>query len=284
MGTRAVHQRNAANRTRHREFAALKFKWLEQVAVDRQLPPLAASVCIWLCRHFNLDEDGAAWPHQETIAQALGISRRWVIKVLQALVERGYLFSEQRGQDQPNLYRMRCADEVSDVNPSSHQKNPDVNSSASRCELQFTHIDTSKIPETTTLSPSTKSGVLHASPQNLEFEKLRKIWRVRPYVEHRKEARQAFVEAVAQTPAATILAGAQAWVAGVQHPRYLPALATWLEDEAWEKPPPAKSKPKRVNGHKPDLSRIAASKSSRFRKRAAAADGDIIDATFKVVQ
>ena len=110
MGTRATHQRNAANRTKHREFAALRFKWVEQVGMDGELPKLAYRIAIWLCRHFNLDHDGAAWAYQDSMAQALGAHRQRVSEALKALVERGHLTSKQRGRDAPNVYEMVILD------------------------------------------------------------------------------------------------------------------------------------------------------------------------------
>ena len=55
-------------------------------------------------------------------------------------------------------------------------------------------------------------------------------------------ARTAFVTAIAAgVPIDAILAGAGAWVRGVDDPRYLKALPQWLQAKAWEHGPPAKA-------------------------------------------
>ena len=63
-----------------------------------------------------------------------------------------------------------------------------------------------------------------------------------------------------------ILAGARAWIAGIDAPRYLPALSKWLAGRGWEKAPPQRMRREgatqrrygeRHYGRKPDLAQIA---------------------------
>lgn len=62
-----------------------------------------------------------------------------------------------------------------------------------------------------------------------------------------------FVKTVAAgTPIDAILAGAGAWVSGIDDPRYLKALPQWLAAQAWEHEPPAKRK-RRARREKTDL-------------------------------
>ena len=72
------------------------------------------------------------------------------------------------------------------------------------------------------------------------------LWAVRPWPMTPRElaiARTAFVTAIAAgVPIDAILAGAGAWVRGVDDPRYLKALPQWLQAKAWEHGPPAKRK------------------------------------------
>lgn len=87
-------------------FTGKKFRWLEQVAADGKLPPLALRLCIRLCPCFNLDYDGAAWPAQETLAATLGARREAINRTVSILVACGHLESTRRGRDKSNVYRM----------------------------------------------------------------------------------------------------------------------------------------------------------------------------------
>jgi hypothetical protein len=84
-------------------------------------------------------------------------------------------------------------------------------------------------------------GGLHAA-----WRALVELWAVRPWPITPRElaiARALFVKAIAEgTPIDAILAGAGAWVSGVDDPRYLKALPQWLQAKAWEHGPPAKRK------------------------------------------
>jgi hypothetical protein len=76
------------------------------------------------------------------------------------------------------------------------------------------------------------------------FRKLRALWRRGHASDDTPKAiaiaRNAFAKACSIADATTIMDGARAWVAAVDAPRYLPALAKWLAARGWEKPPPAK--------------------------------------------
>lgn len=83
------------------------------------------------------------------------------------------------------------------------------------------------------------SGGLHAA-----WRALVELWAVRPWPIAPRElaiARAIFVKAIAAgTPVDAILAGAGAWVSGVDDPRYLKALPQFLAARGWEHGPPAK--------------------------------------------
>ncbi|MGY4254582.1 hypothetical protein ACVI1L_001650 [Bradyrhizobium sp. USDA 4516] len=81
------------------------FLWLRQVAVDRSLPPLALNVAVILAQHVG-QRTGDAWPRQETIANALGITDRTVRRNVTSLVARGHLdVVGSGGRAKPNSYR-----------------------------------------------------------------------------------------------------------------------------------------------------------------------------------
>jgi hypothetical protein len=90
---------------------------------------------------------------------------------------------------------------------------------------------------------------------------LRRIW-TRPWPDDFAAAGKAYAVAAAEVGADVILAGARAWVAACDAPRYLPALTKWLSARSWEVPPPqrrARSAPRQQTYHrrpKPELARM----------------------------
>jgi hypothetical protein len=102
----------SCNEQAAREFTGQKFRWLEQIARDRQLPGLAAAVAIELCPTFNREQNGEGWKGQDTIARKLGVRREAVNRVLTAMVARGHLTSKRRGRNHTNLYSFILKDEA----------------------------------------------------------------------------------------------------------------------------------------------------------------------------
>jgi biotin operon repressor len=78
-----------------------------------------------------------------------------------------------------------------------------------------------------------------ALPWEDQLRSLRAIW-PRPWLDDPDAERRAYAGARQGTPADEIQAGARAWVAAADAPRYLPPLAKWLAARGWEKLPPAK--------------------------------------------
>jgi hypothetical protein len=91
-------------------------------------------------------------------------------------------------------------------------------------------------------------GRLHAA-----WRALVKLWAVRPWPITPREvaiAHMLFVQTVAAgTPVDAVLAGAGAWVSGIDEPRFLMALPQWLQAKAWERPPPAKRRRQAPQAH-----------------------------------
>lgn len=270
------------------KFTHAKFCWLEQVARDnRNVPTLAPAVCIELCHYFNLRDDGAARVWQDALAQALGVRREAINKVIKALVERGHLSSTRCGRDQPNLYRMvvltdaaRCAQERTSSAPMMCDH--DVRETRPRCAPQRTQtplllrplkkrsLRRESLEQLKLLSIPGGGGAPLGAPTEEDqdslaeshthggtFENLQAIWQ-RPWPDNEHAGRQAFDAARQDVAPADIVEAAKTWVAAVE-PRYLPSLAKWLAGRGWEKPPPQKAsrKPKkgrRHNSHKRDMS------------------------------
>jgi hypothetical protein len=110
-----TRKKTTPGRSKATRFTHKKFRWLDQLSIDRELPPLALRVCIQFLPGFNLDYDGSAWFFQDTIAARLGVRRETVNRVLNAVVARGHLESIKQGRDKPNVYRMVLKDEAATI-------------------------------------------------------------------------------------------------------------------------------------------------------------------------
>jgi hypothetical protein len=121
-------------------FTSAKFRWLERLACDNRLPPLALRLCVVLTPFFNLDRNGTAWPLQGTLAAKLGASREAINRMIGVLI--GYLETSRRGRDKSNLYRMALPEPAEkaadDVTERSHHKPHDVTVSSVRCDQTVT--------------------------------------------------------------------------------------------------------------------------------------------------
>lgn len=85
--------------------------WLHQVSRDRQVGHLAARVAVVLSEHLNRETD-EAFPSQERLAAAIGVTPRGVRKALDELVERGHLGVERVGARRVNRYRIAFSTDV----------------------------------------------------------------------------------------------------------------------------------------------------------------------------
>lgn len=91
--------------------ARARFAWLDAVATDARLPPLAVRVAVVLGRWLNAE--GVAWPAVATIAAALGATDRAVQKAISALVEAGHIAVERRrGRGHTNEITIRPPVEI----------------------------------------------------------------------------------------------------------------------------------------------------------------------------
>jgi hypothetical protein len=91
-----------------KQFTADQFRWLRQVASDRELPPSAARVAIALTQYLN-HKTGRAWPAQETLAATLGLTSRAVRASLAAMARQGHITTDGHcngGRHRHNVYRM----------------------------------------------------------------------------------------------------------------------------------------------------------------------------------
>ncbi|WMT71074.1 helix-turn-helix domain-containing protein [Bradyrhizobium sp. Ash2021] len=82
------------------------FAWLNQVLADRSLPATAFMVAYRITQHINR-KSGRAWPSQDTLAKATGLTVRSIRSLTDRLQEGGHLDIEpHRGRRQTNIYRL----------------------------------------------------------------------------------------------------------------------------------------------------------------------------------
>jgi hypothetical protein len=109
------------------KFTALKFRWLEGIAADPELPASAARLAIALNKHLNR-KTWDAFPAVATLARAIRMTERRVQTLLQDLVKRGHLTIEAGGgRHATNRYRPIFKDADSCARPLD-QKRPEKSS------------------------------------------------------------------------------------------------------------------------------------------------------------
>jgi hypothetical protein len=233
--------------TVQRRFAHQKFQWLDQVAKDFvNLPPSA--VAILLCPLFNLDFQGGAWPAHDSLAEALGVSRSTIVRVLHKLVEREHLTSKRRGRDKPNIYRMNEPRCVNSDTSSPHDVS-DLHLRCVRSDTRLSSKTTEHSQEGDALGVSVWGAPVAPPPSEDRFQELRGIWQ-RGHAEDNTADRGAFIEACRVARVEDILGGARAWFESAPDPYFLPTLSKWLDDRCWAKPPPTPKKRNSSSRHR----------------------------------
>ncbi|MEJ6783760.1 helix-turn-helix domain-containing protein [Aminobacter sp. Piv2-1] len=96
-----------------RDFTRRKFEWLDQVAVDADLPPAATRVAIIIANRYVNVGSAEAWPAVETLAKLLEIkSANTVRTALRAMEDRKHMLIDWSagGKGQTNRYTPIIAD------------------------------------------------------------------------------------------------------------------------------------------------------------------------------
>ena len=130
---------------------------LEQPGLDIQ----ERLLLVILADHFN-DQEGAAWPSQQRVANIMGISDRQVRRIQVSLLNKEYLEVEQRA-GQSNLYRMRTPD--TGVLPT-----PDIDVLPPRTHMSYTP-DTAVLHNSyLTLNEHKKSNLKNGTPMPPKYK------------------------------------------------------------------------------------------------------------------
>jgi DNA-binding MarR family transcriptional regulator len=92
------------------DFVSQRMSWLAAIAADPKQRGLALSVAVLLVAKFFNSQTGKAWPGTERLAKDLNADRRNLRRVIDQLVDGGYLRRERnrnRGSGHTNIYTMR---------------------------------------------------------------------------------------------------------------------------------------------------------------------------------
>jgi DNA-binding MarR family transcriptional regulator len=87
------------------------FQWLDQVALDHDLPPAAFKVAYVIGQHVNR-QSGEAWPSTDSIAHRAGLAQSTVRSMVDRLEESGHLAVDYGSRGHPNKYRPITKDQV----------------------------------------------------------------------------------------------------------------------------------------------------------------------------
>jgi hypothetical protein len=258
------------------EFKKQRFRWLDQVLVDPELPASAFKVAYRIGDDFNdVQQDGRAWEGCKEIARAIGMSEKTVITMVRRLNARGHLRVEwgKQGRGHPNNYWMilkPASAQVSDeIKPASTPNKTCAHAGEPReSNHEGTPIGVPHGERAATAAPPAGVAVLGPPPRRQgrkdgdaapppaaeEFNTLRKMWDRGHAVDATSRQQQADAAAWAAAVAGAaapeaILAAAKEWIGAADAPRFLPKLSDWLTTNSWDKPPPKKgSRRHKANG------------------------------------
>lgn len=100
---------------KHKLFARNKWRWLDQVVVDDDLPPSAFKVAYVIANHINRGS-GDAWPSTSRIAKCIGMSKGTVVEMARRLENHGHIAVERgsQGRGHSHHYRMNLKPQPTD--------------------------------------------------------------------------------------------------------------------------------------------------------------------------
>ena len=118
------------------QFTSDIFRWLDQVAIDPDLPPSAFKIAYVIAEHVNR-QSGDAWPSSRTIATACALSQPTVIELVPKLVTNGHLALEpgRAGRGHSHRYRLIPKDRPVDHSRSIKDRPADHFGKAKRSNL-----------------------------------------------------------------------------------------------------------------------------------------------------
>jgi hypothetical protein len=282
--------------TTPKQFAKQRFAWLDAIKAARQRPASVFLVAYDLGQRFNRLEGGRAWPGIRTIAESVGLSNPVVIHAIRWLKDHGFLEVEpgRQGRGHSNAYTMILKGRPADlfVTPEKvgkkgrkvdgkgrpAEQNSSTTSGEAKASPRGREIDVcASTPTAPAAAEAAGAEIVQASKQEIiepsgvflpkdygfaVWSELRSLW-ARPWCDDQQADRRAFAVACQEAAPEVIIAAARAWVEAADAPRFLPKLAHWLADRAWEKLPPKRRQQRQHGYGKPDMLAVTLSRSGR---------------------
>jgi hypothetical protein len=256
-------------------------EWVQQVAADQSLPPLAVRVACILTRYVNT-RSFEAWPAQPTIAKGLGVTPRGVRAAVSDLIAHGHLtVAVGGGRGISNRYRptLKTRNVSSGLEAQETRKsraeNPEQTRPKTRngCSSELIEYSIEELIEPLAAKAAAKGGEREddlplgggaglPAPPPMKVKKDKRgdrataeaafeaFWRQYPKRQGEDGARRAFREVVAaDADPQAIVAGAIRYAASVagKTNRFIAMPAGWLRDGRWKDAPspPAPHEPAR---------------------------------------
>lgn len=236
------------------------FAWLNRLALDREVSPLAFRLAFVIGQHINR-KTGDAWPSQQTLADAIGATDRTVRTLVDQLAGQGHLVvAPGRGPRNPNRYRLAenrkpasafSIDETGSQLPLSDGKTGNLAHENRKPASGINRKPTSYKPSEGNhlKEPSERKTLAGKHPSIADaFEE---YWNAYPKHAAKEAARKAFASVLKKklATAAELIAGAERYAEERrgQDPQYTKHPATWLHGGCWaDEPAPASSSNRHV--------------------------------------
>lgn len=156
-----------------------------QFALDQATNVSGSELLVLISLAEWADADGKCWPSHESIAKRARVSRRQVIRLVQSLIQKGWISQDQRRQ-YSNIYQLRCDIAMADVTLNSDvtfgasdvtSRVLDVTSRALRCDIAVSPEPPIEPPvRTTTKNHQGGARKPKPMPANGPVQELVKAW------------------------------------------------------------------------------------------------------------
>lgn len=216
----------------------------------RRLGSPARKAVMMYCAHRANDDGTSVWSSKATIAAACEITRRTVITVMQDFVTEGLIRPSGRRacrggstiEYDIDLGAIRRLPEVQTGNAFTGEVSSPVNSVHTGSELSSPPVVNSVHPssELSSPKPSFKHPMkLPLNDQGACAREFAALWSAYPRKVGKGAAEKAWAKARCLAPAAVIAAGLAAFCEATRgtETRFVPHLATWLNQRRWEDDP-----------------------------------------------
>jgi hypothetical protein len=219
---------------------AQKFQFLAQVKDDSELAPLCLHIAFTVLNHQNNQAEnplrGYAWLGWKALAEICHASERTVARCLARMKRRGHIGSKRRFDSTCLLWPIL----KSDLTKMSGSNESDLTKmSGPSCQKRQVATCQKRHPKPLTPKPKKETIDKNLLPGGFD-----EWWNAYPRKTDKAKALKAYRQALKDTPAETLLAGAERYAIErhVQDPTYTKYPASWLNGRCWDNEP-APSRP-----------------------------------------